>query len=100
MPPESCAGYFSIGVGRQIDQPDALGDALMAVLLVSVLVLVGDAQADVLEHGHRVEQRAVLEDVPDVGAELRSSFRLSWSTSFPSTMMVPRVRLDQADDGA
>ena len=41
MPPESSAGNFSHGVGRQIHQPEALERlALRDVLHVAVLVLV------------------------------------------------------------
>src|SRR2546422_555002 len=43
---------------------------VLAELRVVIARLVGDAEPDVLGHAHRVEQRAVLEHVADLGAQL------------------------------
>src|SRR2546427_409989 len=55
---------------REIHQPQAFRHPVVAILPVVIARLVGDAQPDVLGHAHRVEQRAVLEHVADLGAQL------------------------------
>src|SRR5205823_1780522 len=52
-----------------VHEPQALLHPLRAVRHVAVLVLVGDAEPDVLGHRVRVEQRAVLEHVADAAAQ-------------------------------
>src|SRR6267154_1543803 len=53
---------------RKIHEPEAFEYPVLAKLLVVIARLVGDAEPDVLGHAHRVEQRAVLEHVPDARA--------------------------------
>src|SRR5947207_3009903 len=48
---------------RQVHEPEAFQYPVLAEFLVVITRLVGDAEPDVLGHAHRVEQRAVLEDV-------------------------------------
>src|SRR5213594_1339476 len=55
---------------REVHEPQAFEYPVRAKLLVVVARLVGDAEPDVLGHGHGVEQRAVLEYVADLGAQL------------------------------
>src|SRR6266850_8493631 len=56
-------------IRRQVHEPQAFQYPVLAKLLVVIARLVGDAQPDVLGHIHRVEQRAVLEHVADLGAQ-------------------------------
>ena len=57
-------------LGRQVHEPQAFLHAVAAEAVVAVALLVRDAEPDVLEHVHRVEQRAVLEHVADLAAQL------------------------------
>src|SRR6266851_3498005 len=56
-------------LGRQVHEPQALEHPVIAEGRVVIALLVGDAEPDVLGHAHRVEQRAVLEHVADLGAQ-------------------------------
>ena len=71
MPPESWAGYFSIVSGGRFTSRMHSAMRSRQYSRSPILVLVGDAQPHVLEDIHRVEQRSILEDVADLGAELR-----------------------------
>src|SRR5207237_339815 len=57
-------------VELQVHEPQAFLHAVVAKLLVVVARLVRDPKADVLGHGHGVEQRAVLEYVADFRTQL------------------------------
>jgi hypothetical protein len=69
-PPRQLGRHLLRHLGLQIHEPQALLHPIGAERQVAVLLVVGDAEADVLEHVHRVEQRPVLEHVADVGAQL------------------------------
>src|SRR4029079_18074805 len=62
------------------------------------LVLVGDAQTDVLEHVHRVEQSAVLEHVADVRAHLGQVLPAQLADLAVVHDDGPAVGTDEADD--
>src|SRR5438093_560029 len=72
--------------------------SLPAVRLVPVLVLVGDAEADVLRHRVGVEQRAVLEHVADAAAQLLQLGALELGDVQPVHDHVPGVGLQQPVD--
>src|SRR6266571_310684 len=76
----------------------ALLDAVGAVVVVAVACLVGDAQPDVLVDGVGVEQRAVLEDVADLAAQLGQVVALQVRDAEPVDDHVTGVGLDQPDD--
>src|SRR6266446_3346400 len=56
-------------VRKEVHEPQALEHPVLAKLRVVIARLVGNAEPDVLGHAHRVEQRAVLEHVPDLAAQ-------------------------------
>ena len=61
MPPESCDGILGAGVGRQADQRDLERGDLVASVAAARPVCSRKRHLDVLGHGQRAEQRAVLE---------------------------------------
>ena len=69
-----------------------------AILLVAVQVLVRDAEADVIEHVHGVEQRTVLEDVADTAAQRRQLLAPERRHELPVDPDLARIRLDESDD--
>src|SRR6059058_2418087 len=77
-------------LGRQVHEPQAFEHPVLAELLVVIARLVGNAEPDVLGHAHRVEQRAVLEHVADLGAQLRQLLASSSGTCSPSTITSPK----------
>src|SRR6266516_4803853 len=85
-------------LGAQVHEPQALFHPVGAVIVVAVTGLVGDAEADVLVDGVGVEQRAVLEDVADLAAQLGELLALEVRDREPVHDHVARVGLDQADD--
>src|SRR6266487_60577 len=85
-------------LGAQVHEPQALLHAVGAVVVVAVAFLVGDAEADVLVHGVGVEQRAVLEDVADLAAQLGELLALQVRDAEPVHDHVAGVGLDEADD--
>src|SRR5437667_651082 len=83
---------------REVHEPQAFLHPVRAKLLVVVARLVGDAEPDVLGHGHRVEQRAVLEYVADLGAQLGELLALELRHVQPVHDHVPPVGPQQPVD--
>src|SRR6266571_4283293 len=85
-------------LGAQVHEPQALFHPVGAVVVVAVASLVGNAQPDILVHGVGVEQRAVLEDVADLAAQLGELPALEVRDRQPVHDHVAGVGLDEADD--
>ena len=83
---------------RQVHEPQALLHAFDAVVLVGVRGVVRDAEPDVLEHVHRIEQRAVLKDVADAAAQLRELPATQERDLLPVYPDLPGIGLDQSND--
>src|SRR5258706_12908638 len=62
------------------------------------LLVVGDAEPNVVEHIIRIEQRAILEHVPDVAAQLRQLLAAERGDRQTVHHHVARVGLDEPDD--
>ena len=70
IPPDSCGRELLASTsGARFTSLRHSGTRASAYAMSRYLALVGEPEPDVLEHVHRVEQRAVLEDVADRGAE-------------------------------
>src|SRR5690348_8545246 len=85
-------------VGLEVHQAEALLDPGLAVAGIRIELFVRDAEPDVLLHVHRVEERAVLKDVPDAGAEMGQVLPLERRDVQPIDGHEPRVGDDESDD--
>ena len=82
----------------EVHESQAFLDALLAVVLVGILLLIGDAKPDVFEDVHRIEQRAALKDVADAAAQLREHPATQERDLLPVYPDLPGIRLDQSND--
>ena len=90
MPPDSSAGNLSAGLGRQADQRDLQRGDLVEQRRVGTRALLLERHLDVLGHGQRAEQRAVLEQHAPALLDLpHRAVRLSRPIVWPNTSIVP-----------
>ncbi len=98
IPPESCAGYFSIVSGGRLTS--RMHSAMRSRQYSRSPYLASSVipEPHVLEHVHRVEQCAVLEHVADVGPELGQLLPLELAHVLAIHDHGAAIGPDQSDD--
>src|SRR6266571_1325779 len=82
----------------EVHEAQAFLDALNAVVPIGIPLLIGNAEPDVLEDVHRIEQRAVLKDVADAAAQVRQLLATEERDLLPIHPDLTGIRLDEPDD--
>ena len=82
----------------EVHEAQAFLDALNAVVPIGIALLIGNAEPDVLEDVHRIEQRAVLKDVADAAAQPRQLLATQQRDLLTVHPDFTGIRLDEPDD--
>ena len=99
MPPESSARHLALDP-LQVDQAEALPHPRRDRRLADVAAVATEREGDVLEDGHRVEQRPSWNDMPNLRRISSAACGDAAVRSSPSIDDVPAVRLRSGRSGA